>query len=364
MIKVVHIIPNLSTGGAERFVVDLINEGVCNDWDCELILFEKNNNFFINELNKKVKIHFLEKKRGFDLGLFYKLFLLIKKIDPNIVQSHLSAFNYMGMALIFCSCKFFHTIHSLPSKEYKSTLGKYLRLIFFKFLNKCTPISISPKVDKEARGLYGQSVKMIFNGRSAPESTLESIKLAKYFDNLRSQGYKIFLNIGSLKEAKNHFNLINAVKELNTLKHNKIKLIILGGEKGSIEYNQLYSLVDNNIDLLGSVNNPQDYLAQTDFFILPSLWEGMPISLIESFALGKVSLGTNVGGISYMIKNGVNGYLINGTSVMDIKAAIEKALILDPDTLKVISVNARNEYDQKYSINICYNAHNKIYQDV
>lgn len=363
MIKVVHIIPNLSTGGAERFVVDLVNEGVRNNWDCNLILFEKSNNFFINELDQKVKIHILEKKRGFDILFFFKIFSLLKKIKPNIVQTHLSAFNYMALTFMLSSYKFYHTIHSLPSKEYKSSLGKNLRLLFFKVLKKCTPISISPKVDQEARSLYGEGVKMIFNGRSMPNLTTQAVDIESYFDSLRMQGYKIFLNIGSLKEAKNHANLINAVKEVNTLGNYKVKLIILGGNKNSDEYNSVNVLADKNIELMGSVTNPQDYLAHTDFFILPSLWEGMPISLIESFALGKVSLGTDVGGISYMIRSGVNGFLIDGTNVDDIKSAIENILILDTDILKEISENARSAFDQKYSINKCYNAHNNCYQD-
>lgn len=363
MIKVVHVIPNLSTGGAERFVVDLINEGVSNDWDCNLVLFGKNDNFFINEIDKRVKIHFLEKKQGFDFMLIFKIFILLKRIQPNVVQSHLSAFNYLGLAFILSPYKFFHTIHSLPSKEYKSFLGKFLRIFFFKILKKCTPISISPKVHEEAQTIYGAGVKMIFNGRSFPKLTEQAIGFGAYCDDLRAKGYKIFVNVGSLKKAKNQVNLINSIKELNSLNNFKIKLIILGGSKSSNEYKELSTIVDNNIELLGNVNTPQDYLAHADFFILPSLWEGMPISLIESFALGKVSLGTDVGGISYMIKNGINGILIDGTNVESIKSAIERVLIIDSSTLKRISEHARSEFDSKYSIKICYNAHNFCYQN-
>src|SRR5690606_3858347 len=216
MMRVVHLIPNLSAGGAERFVVDLLNSLSKSGYSCHLILFNPEGNFFISELEPSVTVYYIHKRSGYDFTVPFRLRYIINQIKPDVVHSHLSAFNYLGLSfLLNRSVKYFHTIHSLPKKEYKSKLGRLLRILFFKVFQRSTPISISQSVHDEARLIYGKNVQLIFNGREAPVLSKENIKILERFSNYRYEGYKIITNIGSFKRAKNQSQLIRAVTKLN-----------------------------------------------------------------------------------------------------------------------------------------------------
>jgi glycosyltransferase involved in cell wall biosynthesis len=63
-----------------------------------------------------------------------------------------------------------------------------------------------------------------------------------------------------------------------------------------------------------------------DLFVLPSLNEGMGRVLVEAMASGKPVVGSNVGGIPDLIKNGHNGFLVEPGDEIDLSVAIEKVL--------------------------------------
>jgi glycosyltransferase involved in cell wall biosynthesis len=61
------------------------------------------------------------------------------------------------------------------------------------------------------------------------------------------------------------------------------------------------------------------------YYILPSLYEGTPKTLLEAMACGLVCIGTDVAGINEIITDGVNGWLAKGTDADSIFEAIERA---------------------------------------
>lgn len=92
--KILHIIYSLSSGGAERFLVDLANElSQREDCDVRLLILktdqDERNVFYKNELCIRVHLESLG-IRKMSLSLFFKLYHFIKKENPDIVHIHLS----------------------------------------------------------------------------------------------------------------------------------------------------------------------------------------------------------------------------------------------------------------------------------
>lgn len=104
-----------------------------------------------------------------------------------------------------------------------------------------------------------------------------------------------------------------------------------------------------DVTWLGVVANdalPQ-YLSRCRFFILPSLWEGMPKALLEAMASGLVCIGNNATGINEIIEDGVTGYLSAGPLAADLAEAIQRAMHGDYES---VSAAARHFIDSQFSL--------------
>lgn len=111
-----------------------------------------------------------------------------------------------------------------------------------------------------------------------------------------------------MQYKKNQDLLIDAFNEIISQKHNVILLIIGSGfdsEKG----NELKRRAHNGIYFLGEKHNVQDYLLCSDAFCLSSIYEGLPITLIEALACGCIPLSTPVSGVVDLVVNNENGFI-------------------------------------------------------
>ncbi|PTJ12401.1 teichoic acid biosynthesis protein, partial [Staphylococcus simulans] len=119
-----------------------------------------------------------------------------------------------------------------------------------------------------------------------------------------------FVSVGRLSPEKNHYSLIKAFKKV-VEKEEKSKLFIIGDGP---QYSQLYSLIQRlnlqeNVFLLGFIQNPFIFVEQCDCFVLASNNEGQGMAILEANVLGKPIIGTNVSGINTVINN-ENGLLV------------------------------------------------------
>jgi len=154
---------------------------------------------------------------------------------------------------------------------------------------------------------------------------------------------------GRLVKGKGLFILLLAFKDL-VKKHKNIRLLIVGDgpEKKKIELFLRKNKIENYVFLIGFIKReyiPQ-YMSICDIIVLPSKSEGFSSVVIESIAMGKVFIGTRVGGAPEVIKNWENGVLIN-YSVKDLKKAVT-ILINNKYLMKKIKIRAVEtsyEYD-------------------
>ncbi len=365
MSKILQIIPTLGSGGAERFVIDLSNElnktndlKICTLYD---IGSNKEYSFFRNELNSEIELFNLNKKLGFDLFIFFRLFKLIYKLKPDVVHTHLSVLNYMIIPLIFLSkIKYIHTLHNDAKKLIKNKFDRYTSYFIYK--NKLiNPVCISEESLKSYNEMYNlNNATLIYNGRAKQSLTDEYHAVKNQFDNIKKLGGNIFLNIGRITEEKNQLALVKAFNNFNKKNKSINHLFIIGD--GSLKIKkELIKIANDKIHILGRKHNVFDYLSNCDFFILPSIYEGMPISVIEAFYACKVVIVSPVGGMVNMVNNGVNGYLLKGTSVSDINDSLSELMLKEQHEMDIIKNNAYDSYIKNYSIFECANKYIKLY---
>ncbi len=149
--------------------------------------------------------------------------------------------------------------------------------------------------------------------------------------------------VGRLSPEKNLEMAIRACRQCNI----GLNIIGKGTERQRLE--GVAREIGADVAWLGVVDNDvlPEHLNRCRFFILPSLWEGMPKALLEAMACGLVCIGNNATGINEIIDDGVTGYLSAGPSAGELAEAIRRALDGDHE---VVSAAARRYIDQQFSL--------------
>lgn len=357
--KIVQFIPSLNSGGAERFVVDLSNSLASNHKVYLFTLLDINEyGFYKMNLYEQIEIISLNKKLGVDLLLPFKIFRRLLKIKPDKVHSHLNAIFYLIICFLFLrKTNFFHTIHSDATKEAKSKFSYITKLFLFK-TKLVSPITISNESSRGFQSFYGLDSHQINNGRNINlNKQYVNKNLLQDFKNTPST--KILLTVGRIEHEKNQIMLANAFNIL-IKKGYDVSLLIVG-ENIDHEISTKIKSINKGIHLLGQVSNALDYIANANIFCLSSLYEGMPITLIECFGVGVIPVCTPVGGIKNMIVDGKNGFLSKDITLENYVVALEKCLCLSEDEVYKMKNNCKKEY-QNYSMETCTKKHELVYQ--
>ncbi|MCK4809567.1 MAG: glycosyltransferase family 4 protein [Candidatus Omnitrophica bacterium] len=151
--------------------------------------------------------------------------------------------------------------------------------------------------------------------------------------------------VGRIHRDKNLKNLILALKGLAW------GLDIYG--EGKLKNNIKRLAEDNSVDVKfgGVIPNARlpEILNKYIYFVLPSSYEGMPKALLEAMSCGLVVIGTNVGGIKEVIKNGENGWLIPDTTVGKIRETLS-FLGRRKDIERNLAVHARRDIEDEFSL--------------
>jgi glycosyltransferase involved in cell wall biosynthesis len=201
---------------------------------------------------------------------------------------------------------------------------------------KCNNVFVLPNcIDlKEAkefkRDIYDGVLKILFMGRISKSKGIEYIFVA--LDNLKREGYLFeFYLAGKGPDEPEYIK-----KFMDSLGENFIFKGVVSGER------------------------KRDLLKECNVFLLPSFFEGLPISLLETMSFGLVPIVTPVGSIKDIIDDGKNGLIAGVKSVSDIENAL-KLLYNDFNYRKAISEHAREHIFLNYDPGKYIQALNKIY---
>jgi glycosyltransferase involved in cell wall biosynthesis len=146
---------------------------------------------------------------------------------------------------------------------------------------------------------------------------------------------RLFISVSRLAEKKNLDRLIQAVA-LVSRDHPEIGLVIVGD---GVLRRQLEARVNEyglggRIVFLGFRRDVPALLKTADVYVIPSLREGLPRSLVEAMAVGKPVLASRINGQEEVVVDGVHGRLVDPTSVEDIAEGLRYFTALDRETLE------------------------------
>lgn len=352
--KILEIIPQLSSGGAERFTVDLCNE-LAKYHEVTLVMLHPFDglDFYRDDLSPCVKLVSLNKKRGIDIRLLFRLSRLIKAGEFDIVHTHLRAITYSILAIIrfHKRIKFFHTLHNDAFKEAGPRISLMIRKIVFTS-GWMSPITISEASADSFKKLYGFTPNLIYNGRNIPEDLDTSVSVEEEIKKYKkNRANRVLVNLARFEVQKQQPLLARVTSRLLKDGYN-FTLLFIGSKKNREMVSEVENVGCPNIHILGEKNNPLEYLKAADAYCLCSAYEGMPISLIEAIGVGIVPVCTPVGGVANVIRDGENGILSDDVSEESYYIALRRFLDMSDVELIQMKQNALESY-APYSMSQC-----------
>lgn len=304
--KIIEIMPEFGLAGAEIMCENLTVK--LRDLGHEVLvvsLFDYHSPITERLEQGGIRIIYLHKKPGLDLSMVPKLFRLFRREKPDVVHTHRYVMQYVIPAAVAAGVKKrFHTVHNVAQKETTQKAQKLNRL-FYRFCH-VVPVALSREVQmtvEERYGLPAERVPVIFNGIS-----LECcITKTEY----RTDGSLQFLHIGRFSVQKNHRMLLEAFRKVLD-RGVKAQLTLVGTGELEEEIRKQAEQLDllDSVTVFGTTGNVYPLLHEADAFLLPSLYEGMPMTLIEAMGTGLPILASEVGGIPSMLKNGEEAVLV------------------------------------------------------
>jgi glycosyltransferase involved in cell wall biosynthesis len=302
MQKVLHVVEALE-GGVFTFFTELINRQ-CDNFEIFVAyglrpFTHKNFRDFFDKRIHFIRIHHFQRTIGIrDIGAFFELRRILQEVQPDIVHLHSSKAGFIGRWAFDCSkYKVFYTPHGFPFLI--DTKGKWKRNLY----RLIEYVSAQRRVVTIAcgKGEYEEAVKLspyctyVNNGVNVRELA-SFFSMKPYVDCISPA----ICTIGRISYQKNPL-LFNEIAIF--LPH--ARFIWVGdGEMRT-------GLTAPNIEVTGWLERKEvlRILAGADFFLLASLWEGLPLSLLEAMYLKKVCLVSDVSGNREVIEDGRNGFV-------------------------------------------------------
>ena len=275
MKNIAIIVPTLNKGGAEKVAANLSIE-FSKYYNVYIIVHDESNityEYSGNLINLNILPSKNVIKKIFNL---YKRIHLVKKIKKkyNIDYSisHLPSSNWVNV-FSRSNDKVFTYVHSMLKPKLKIKIRE--KIIAF-FSDKVICVSECAKKNMIDNFKISENKLITIYNFSYP------IKL-KSNEKHKKSNEILLVTMGRLTEAKGQWHLINAMKYINEINKN-VKLKIFGdGELKDCLKSQIDKLnLNEYISLCGYISNPFDELSKGDIYVSSSLWEGLPMSLIEA----------------------------------------------------------------------------------
>jgi glycosyltransferase involved in cell wall biosynthesis len=316
-----HLAEHLAQHGHEVHVITSLDEGLPE------VSYEKG--FHIHRL-PRVRIRFA--------GVFafwIDIVRILQKIKPDIV--HAQSFG-SGMPALLSN-----RLLKIPYVIYGRGSDVYLPSWFTKLTartvlkNAGAVIALTEHMKDAMQAIYSRNVITVPNGINLNENTERGAEGG-------GPGKRV-LFVGRLNLVKGVQYLLSAMKTVHQ-ELPEAKLILVGDGE---EREHLETLTDGLgirecVEFAGRVPHEkvEDYMSQAEVFVLPSLSEGFPVTILEAMACGLPVVATRVGGVPDIIEDGTNGYLVDTMNQEQIAEALLK-LLQDEKLRKDISGNNREE---------------------
>jgi glycosyltransferase involved in cell wall biosynthesis len=320
--KVLHIINSLTIGGAETLLANSLSPGGLQEHTENYLLYFNQSSNLLDLIDKDVKIICLKYKGGFDIWrLLREIRSVITENKIEIVHSHLTPAGVYTHLVCPGGVKHVHTIHSTYSMEIETRwFMRFIDRYLFLERKNCHIISLSDYTKADLlKSLRFKGELFVLNNFVADRYF--SLPQKKY--NLIT-GKLHVVAVGALKELKNFEYLLEVFEHLAA---QEIYLDIYG-DGDQAKYEEIIQNKNLKIRMMGRIDDMATVIQQYDLFIMPSKYEGFPLSVFEAMAAGLPLMLSDIEPLTSIVKeNAIYFQLDNAQKTAEQIMAVQQNMI-------------------------------------
>ena len=365
-IKVLHTIRQGKIGGGETYLMNLVTN--LNKEAYEPIVLSFTHGAMVNRLKELgIAVHVIETETPFALHVYHKVYKLLKREKIQLVHMHgtraatntLIPSKLLGLPAIY-------TVHGWSFHTGNNPLVTSLRKKAEAFITKNATATICGSEADIAsgkkhcgRGKYNLIHNSINTCEYMPENVSSTFREENGFNN-----DFIIASIARITFQKDPQTFLRAIPKV-IQKIPQAKFVMIGNGELKEECVDLANQlgIKNNVSFLPFSQNVKAVLKDIDVFVLPSLWEVIPLGLLEAMAMEKICIGTKIPGTTEALIDGYNGYLFETGKDEQLAEKIIQSYV-ETDTAENLRKNARETVTEKFDLQKLVTKNEELYKSI
>ena len=296
-----------------------------------------------------------------DIVSTWRIMKIIQKIKPDIVHTHSAKTGFLGriIARLMGVRLVIHTVHGFPFHQYQHPVKRFFYIILEMFAGLFAHYNIFVnKFEKEYAihrlGYNRKKCVTVYNGVSRFE--------------VRGSRFEIggMLKIVSVLRFTEQKNVVTTIEQAIRVvgKYEGVCFDFFGGGElfEICEKIVLDSGVGDRVCLKGWVSNVQEILIGYDVFLLHSLWEGLPISILEAMNVGLPVICSDIKGNNELVDS-LNGWLIDPKDKNGIDNVVGE-ILNDKSILREKGVESFKKVTNRFNYELFINEYERLYSTI
>ena len=328
--RIAQFVESLAAGGAEKLAVDIANALAMRGHETHLIVLDGDGPFR-DRVAGDVRFHDLQRPRPTGaaparlldfLGTSRRLNALLRRERVEVVQTHLPKANFLGLAAALGHAGRVHpTVHNTREFDYGDDSGplrtRLRKAAYRMMLGRCgTMIAVSAAVRSGMVAELGvgparaDRITVVDNGVPVPEPTTPDRRAAARRERGLGPDEFVLAGVGRLTRQKDFASLIEALAGVADMLPPWRCVIAGEGElRSDLEAAVAAAGLADRVALPGIDRDVAGLQRAADVFCLPSLYEGLPLALMEAMAAGLPVCAYDIDGTRELVADGVEGLL-------------------------------------------------------
>jgi glycosyltransferase involved in cell wall biosynthesis len=348
-------------GGAEVFLLHSAEELRRRGWDVLAVLPSWKSGWLAERFSEHgFRTATFTLHRPFDLGCLRSLVRLFRKEEIAVVHSHEFTMAVYGSA----ACRILGNRHIVTMHGNQRMTEALRRRIALRWAFRSSAATVAVSEDTrrhliESLGIRPSLIRTIPNGIPDPAGDPSGVRAE--FDIEPDE--VVLLAVGNLTERKGHIILLKALRKLTEQGLSVPWRLIIAGEgpeRDRLEAFRDESGLKDRVHLPGHRNDVADLQAMGNMLVMPSLWEGLPLAVLEAMFAGNPVVASKASGIPEAVRDGVDGILTETGDIADLARAI-RTLLERRDLRERMGAAAAERARSRFSIGRMMDEYEELY---